>query len=83
MNLGAAPHLKALTLANLKSLAALEGPGSSALERLSIFKTPELDFLQLLEQPLPALKSLQLVTGKRKLDQQIQERLKELWRISE
>lgn len=70
--LGAGSHLRALRLANLKSLARLEGLGEAPLSKLSIYKTPGLDLLGLLDQPLPALEAVRLVSAKRAVDREIE-----------
>lgn len=68
------PGLHTLKLSNLKALSNLQGLGQSSLAHLEVYKTPALDLLGLLNGPLPALESLKLISGKRKLDEQIMAR---------
>lgn len=49
LDLRGSPHLRALRLYNLKTLAALSGLSESLVADLSIYKTPELELLTLLE----------------------------------
>ncbi|MBC3949126.1 hypothetical protein [Pseudomonas folii] len=72
--LGSCSRLRGLRLANLKSLGRIDGLGEVPVGKLSIYKTPELDLLALLDQPLPELKAVRLVSGKRGVDQEIEAR---------
>lgn len=64
-----APLLEQLHLDNLTGLTGLTGLAASRLAQLRLIKTPGLDLLALIQQPLPpALSSLALWTGKRKID---------------
>lgn len=64
-----APLLEQLRLENLSGLTELPGLAMSRLTQLRLIKTPGLDLLALIQQPLPpSLSSLALWTGKRKID---------------
>lgn len=76
--LGVGSKVRALRLANLKSLGRIDGLGEAPVEKLSIYKTPGLDLLGLLDEPMPGLKAVRLVSGKRGIDQEIEVRRKAL-----
>lgn len=64
-----APLLEQVHLDNLSGLTELSGLAASRLRQLRLIKTPGLDLLALIQQPLPhSLSSLALWTGKRKID---------------
>ncbi|UFH50446.1 hypothetical protein [Pseudomonas sp. KNUC1026] len=72
--LGVGSRLRALRLENLKSLGWIEGLGEAPVSKLSIYKTPGLDLLGLLDEPMPGLKAVRLVSGKRGVDREIEVR---------
>ncbi|WP_312931379.1 hypothetical protein [Pseudomonas sp.] len=71
-------QLHALRLENLKTLARLDGTHEVSLRKLSIYKTPALDLLALLDPPPPSLQAARLISGKRGLDQPLEARRRAL-----